>query len=103
MSLVEQIDIVSIDSGSISCTTAKLSEQGILVTALASALPDRDGDIPMHKVYINLDVSWKDGQFRQALADHRRVPYVMRCINHGTFQGWNIKGAGAPGRPASEP
>ena len=47
MSLVEQIDIVSIDSGSISCTTAKSSEQGILVTALASALPDRDGDIPM--------------------------------------------------------
>jgi hypothetical protein len=47
MSLVEQIDIVSIDSGSISCTTANLSIQGILVTALASALPDRDGDIPM--------------------------------------------------------
>lgn len=47
MSLVEQIDIVSIDSGISSCTTANLPIQGILVTALASALPDRDGDIPM--------------------------------------------------------
>lgn len=46
MNLLEQIDIVSIDSRRISYITAK-PIQGILVTALASALPDRDGDISM--------------------------------------------------------
>lgn len=46
MSLLEQIDVVSIDSGRTFCTITNLT-QGILVAALASALPDGDGDIPM--------------------------------------------------------